>query len=80
MSGPFDFITLQVHLHNETALAFCVSPMLGSPQIWVPKSLVELGQPTEAGGWLIRVPIWLARSKGLVTKRGRRSRRERERI
>jgi hypothetical protein len=71
-----DFITLQVHLHNETTKAFCVSrTMVGEPQVWVPKSLTLLGQPTELGRWLIKLPIWLAKQKGLLIATDRRRER-----
>jgi hypothetical protein len=69
-----DFTTLKLFVHGKTALAVCVSQAMGE-RIWLPKSQVLLGPQVAAGEpRLVRLPVWLARSKGLIgRKQGRRA-------
>lgn len=69
-----EIITVPIHLHNRTALAVCVSRSLGDQQVWLPKSLVLLGPLVEAyEPRLLRLPVWLARRKGLMPRKHRRT-------
>lgn len=40
------------HVHN------------GQPRVWVPKSVASI-RPANVG-WTVRLPVWLAREKGLM--------------
>jgi len=56
-----DTITVDVHLHHQTELAYLVSDDGEEDNaVWVPKSQVTLE------GEELTIPVWLAEDKGFI--------------
>ena len=62
-----DLVDVTVSKHAETNLAVLVSDTgRGNEAVWLPKSQIEIAPSTTGGLFVMTLPEWLAKDRGLI--------------
>jgi hypothetical protein len=62
-----DLVDITVSKHHETSKAVLVSDTgLGDDAVWLPLSQIEIVPASQAGLFIVTMPEWLAKDKGLI--------------
>lgn len=62
-----DLVDILVSMHAETPKAVLVSDTgENDDAVWLPKSQIEFVPATKKGQFIVTMPEWLAKDKGLV--------------